>query len=66
MNFETTLLQKLVELQTKHLHESVTRSSDHDNAYAYGVLVGTHRGLEMAKVTLLGLLADQKHKDFDL
>ena len=59
-----TLLQRLEMEQAKLAHEALQHPQPGD--FNYGRAVGMYAGLEMAKRTLLDLVAEKERKDFDL
>lgn len=60
-----TLLQRLEMEQAKLAHETLSQPSGRE-AFDYGRAVGLYAGLEIAKRTLIELVAERERKDFDL
>lgn len=59
-----TLLQRLDTEQAKLAHETLQHPQQGE--FHYGKAVGMYAGLELAKRTLLDLVAEKERKDFDL
>jgi len=59
------LLRRLEEEQALFAKEALQQTQGHE-AFDYGRVVGLYAGLERAKDILIGILADQDRKDYDL
>lgn len=59
------LLRRLEEEQTQFAKEALQQPQGH-GGFDYGRAVGLYAGLERAKDILIGILADQDRKDYDL
>lgn len=58
-------LQRLETAQAELAKEALERPSGRD-AFDYGRAVGLHAGLELAKQTLIDMVAEHERKGFDL
>lgn len=58
------MLQRLEMEQAKLAHEALQHPQAGD--FNYGRAVGMYAGLDLAKRTLLDLVAEKERKDFDL
>lgn len=59
------LLQRLETAQAELAKEALERPTGKDG-FDYGRAVGMYAGLELAKTTLIEMVAERERKDFDL
>jgi hypothetical protein len=59
------VLRRLEEEQTQFAKEALLQPQGH-GAFDYGRSVGVYAGLELAKDILIGIVADQDRRDYDL
>ena len=60
-----TLLQRLEQAQTDLARDALQQPQGRD-LYEYGKVIGMYAGLELAKTTLLEMVAEKERKDFNL
>lgn len=60
-----SLLQRLETAQAQLAKEALERPAGRDS-FDYGRVVGLYAGLELAKTTLIEMVAERERKDFDL
>jgi hypothetical protein len=58
-------LQRLETAQAELAKEALERPSGRE-AFDYGRVVGLHAGLELAKQTIINMVAEHERKGFDL
>lgn len=60
-----TLLQRLEQSQADLARDALQQPQGRD-LYEYGKVIGMYAGLELAKTTLLEMVAEKERKDFNL
>jgi hypothetical protein len=60
-----TLLQRLEQAQAELARDALQQPQGRD-LYEYGKVIGMYAGLELAKTTLIDMVAEKERKDFDL
>ena len=60
-----TLLQRLEQAQADLARDALQQPQGRD-LYEYGKVIGMYAGLELAKTTLIDMVAEKERKDFNL
>ena len=60
-----TLLQRLEQSQTDLARDALQQPQGRD-LYEYGKVIGMYAGLELAKTTLIDMVAEKERKDFNI
>lgn len=60
-----TLLQRLEQAQAELARDALQQPQGRD-LYEYGKVIGMYAGLELAKTTLIDMVAEKERKDFNL
>lgn len=60
-----TLLQRLEQSQTELARDALQQPQGRD-LYEYGKVIGMYAGLELAKTTLIDMVAEKERKDFNI
>lgn len=60
-----TLLQRLEQAQAELARDALQQPQGRD-LYEYGKVIGMYAGLELAKTTLIDMVAEKERKDFNI
>lgn len=60
-----TLLQRLEQAQADLARDALQQPQGRD-LYEYGKVIGMYAGLELAKTTLIDMVAEKERKDFNI